>query len=142
MLVQAGFSVERFNPVFPDPLTKREQGVKDPKVIAHCNSKGYILLTSDAAIVTRHRLEIERAKHLGIIATAHNTVESITVWVEAFIKLKPLLQQNSFRKRQRPWFVKFNKRGEFTSAVRYISPSDPRTARHSHREAHPAGASK
>jgi len=61
-----------------------------------------------------------RCTNLGILATAHNTVENITIWVNAFIKLKARIEQNSFRKKQRPWFGKFDTTGTFCVSVKSV----------------------
>ncbi len=120
LLVAEGFSVERFTKAFATPHGTREQSVKDPTVIRHCNSKAYILLTTDGDIINRHRRVIETCTYLGILATAHNTVEDIGVWVRAFIKLKPLIEKNNFRKRKRPWFGRFDKEGKISTPIRYL----------------------
>lgn len=120
LLVGAGFKVERFTTYFPTAEGKRQQGVKDPEVIKMCNSKGFILLTTDGNIINRHKRVIEKATHLGIMATAHNTVLDVTVWVKAFIKLKLKIEQNNFRKRERPWFGRFDTDGKFSTPVRFV----------------------
>jgi hypothetical protein len=120
MLKAEGFQVERFSSVFTTDVGTRAQSVKDPVVIRHCNSGGYILLTCDGDIIKRHRLIIEKAPSLGILATAHNMVADIEVWVRAFIALRSLIEQNSFRKRHRPWFGRFNTQGRISTPIRYV----------------------
>jgi hypothetical protein len=125
LLTEAGYKVLRFTQYFSNPVGKRAQGIKDPEVIRLVNSLGCILITTDGDMVNRHPKEIEKAKDLGILATSHNTVDDPAVWARAVIKLKPLIEKNNFRKRQRPWFVKFDKTGKFTSAIRHLSAEAP-----------------
>jgi predicted nuclease of predicted toxin-antitoxin system len=123
MLVDAGFSVERFATHFATETGTREQGVKDPQVIQLCNTRHFILLTTDGDILKRHRRHIEKCAHLGILATAHNKVDDISVWVRAFIALKPTIEKNNFRKRTRPWFGRFDKNGRMSTPVKTVEPS-------------------
>jgi hypothetical protein len=114
-LSQAGYAIECFSDHFLNPDGTREQGVGDERILNFCNSHGYVLVTTDSNIIKTHRREIARSPHLGILATAHNTVESITPWVESLVKLRPVLARTSFRARKRPWFGKFDRNGKITS---------------------------
>jgi hypothetical protein len=120
-LIRAGVLVERFSEHFLDESGRKMQNVKDPEVIRFCNRRGYVLLTTDSNIASRHRTEIKKSKNLGILATAHNTVEDITIWVRAFTVLVPMFKKNSFLKRQRPWFGKFDTTGKICSSIRTLS---------------------
>ncbi len=121
-LIEAGFSVQRFSDHFKRDCGSREQGVLDPRVIALCNQHGWILLTTDSAMIRVHRRVIEQASNLGILATVNNSVPDIEIWVSALIKLKPKLEQNNFKKRARPWFGTFTVRGTFGIPVGTVRP--------------------
>ena len=122
-LTKAGFVVKRFSECFQGENGKRAQSVKDPDVIAFCNKHGYILTTTDGNIINLHRPVIQRSKSLGILATAHNTVIEITVWVNAIIKLKPQIEKGSFKKKGRPWFAKIDTTGKFSVSPKTVEPT-------------------
>ncbi len=121
-LIKAGFAIKRFSECFKDDVGKREQSVKDPAIIAFCNKHGYILTTTDANIINLHRPVILKAKNLAILATAHNSVGEITVWVSALIKLKMQIEKGSFKKKGRPWFAKFDTTGRFSVSPKTVEP--------------------
>ena len=119
-LHEAGYKIERFNKHFADGSGVRKQGVKDPDVITLSNRHGWVLITVDKEIINTHKKVIEQSNQLGILATSHNSVENIMEWVESLVKLKPTLEKNSFKKRPRPWFGKFDRNGRFGTPVRYV----------------------
>jgi hypothetical protein len=122
ILVAAGYKVERFTNHFPDSHRVREQSVQDDRVLKFCNQYGYLLITTDANIIKTHRIEIERSEDIGILATAHNSADSIIPWAESLVKLKPTLDRNSFKKKLRPWFGKFDRNGNITVRVKTVTP--------------------
>ena len=119
-LEEAGYKIERFSMHFADENGVRKQGVKDPDIIKLCNQKGWLLVTVDKDIINTHGKLIEQSPNLGILATSHNSVENVMYWTESLVKLKPIIERNSFRKRQRPWFGKFDRNGKFGTPVRYV----------------------
>ena len=111
----AGFHLERFRLRFQKPDGSREQNVKDPRVIKLCNRYGWIILTTDSSMLNLHREHIANSPNVAIVATAHNSVETIMPWVEAFAKMKSKMEKNAFKKQLRPWYAQFNRQGRFTS---------------------------
>jgi hypothetical protein len=120
-LQEAGYQLERFNKHFPDAIRIREQSVKDPPIIKLCNRHGWVLVTLDKNIVNAHRMLISESQHIGIVAACHNNAEDVMVWAESLVKLKPRLYRNSFKKRLRPWFVRFNTEGKFSSPIEFVT---------------------
>lgn len=112
-LEQAGFTVEPFAKSFHTE-TGKEQSVKDPRVIKLCNSKGWLLVTTDSDMRFTHVEEIRRSPNLAILATAHNSAGDLDQWIEALIKAKAAIERE-FKKRQRAWFGQFNRQGKVTT---------------------------
>lgn len=120
-LLAAGFVLQRHRIHFPDEHGHRELNVKDPRIIKLCNSGGWLLVTTDSSIYNMHRKEIAESKNLGILATAHNNPDDIMEWVRALIELRPCIVRNGFRKRQRPWFLQFNRQGRITVGPHFVT---------------------
>jgi len=119
-LTGAGFKVERFRNHFQREDGGREQSVPDPRVIQLCNRHGWLLVTTDSNIVNAHRKEIAECKRLGLVASAHNSVGNIMEWAVALVKLKPTMDKNNFKKRERPWHAQFGRDGKFTVGPRSV----------------------
>ena len=113
-LLAEGFVLQRHRIHFPGENGNRELNVKDPRVIKLCNRGGWLLVTTDSSIYNMHRKEIAESKNIGILATAHNNPDDIMEWVRALILLRPHIHRNNFKKRQRPWFLQFNRQGQIT----------------------------
>gem|GEM_PF-2977858 len=123
-MLEAGFSkVETFKKTFQKD-GRKEQGVKDPRVIRLCNKEGWLLLTTDSAMRNSHSEEIKNSPNLAIVATAHNSVEDPAEWLEAFIKMKAKVERE-FKKRRRPWYAQFNRQGTFTT-IHEVSDEEAR----------------
>jgi hypothetical protein len=112
-LEQAGYTIEPFARSFHTDIGK-EESVKDPRVIRLCNSKGWLLVTSDSNMRFTHLDEIKNSPNLAILATAHNSAGNLDQWIEALIVAKPAIERE-FKKRQRPWFGQFNRQGKITT---------------------------
>lgn len=113
-LVEAGFIIERFCVHFSDENGARRQGVEDPDVIRLCNKHSWVLITLDSEIVKMHANVIKDSHQIGILATAHGKERDVSVWAKSLVKLKPILERGSFRKRSRPWFGQFDRNGKIT----------------------------
>jgi hypothetical protein len=123
-----GFILERHRVRFPGKDgNNREQSVKDPRVIKLCNQYGWLLVTTDSDIYNVHRKEIAESLNVGILATSHNSPDDIMEWVKGLIRLKPLIDRNSFRKTQRPWFLQFNRQGTITVGPKIVDWLNPRS---------------
>jgi len=61
-----------------------------------------------------HRKTIAASPRIGTIAAAHNSAEDPVIGAEGLVKLKSRIEQNNFRKTQRPWFLQFNRQGKIT----------------------------
>jgi hypothetical protein len=145
-LTGAGYCmVERFRDHFPrtDSPGGKERGVKDPRVIALCNRRGWLMLTTDGNIRFTHVEEIKRSPNFALLATAHNKVDDAHEWVPALKTLRVKIQRE-FKKRQRPWVAQFSREGNITTiytvtelhhtrrnhpkekgTLLYVAPADP-----------------
>jgi hypothetical protein len=82
-LRQGGFAqVEPFPKHFKRIDGGKEQGVKDPRVLRLCNTRRWLLVTSDSELRNTHVEEIKSLPDLAILATAHNSVTDIDEWVD------------------------------------------------------------
>ncbi|HTU45859.1 MAG TPA: DUF5615 family PIN-like protein [Bryobacteraceae bacterium] len=120
-LLESGFKLERFSLLFSTPEGAREQSVPDPMVIKLANRHGWIILTTDSNMYHLHRKEIAQSRYVGIVATAHNAVETIMPWAAAFVKLKPRMEKNGFKKLERPWYAQFSRQGRFTVGPKLVT---------------------
>jgi len=111
-LKDAGYvGVERFADHFRDDNTKHAaQGVKDPKIIKLCDSKGWLLVTADSSMHKTHT-ELIKTTQVTILATAHNSAGNIEPWVKALIRAKAKIERH-FKKHERPWFATFTRNGD------------------------------
>lgn len=113
-LVDGGYAPQRFSGHFVDDKGSRQQGVEDDQIIKLCNRNGWLLVTCDSEIIRMHLAVIKTCKHLGILATSHNKERDIAVSARSLVKLKPVIERNNFRKRQRPWYGQFDRNGKIT----------------------------
>jgi hypothetical protein len=111
-LKNAGYlGVERFADHFRDDKTKHAaQGVKDPRIIRLCESKGWLLVTTDSSMHKTHT-ELIKTTHVTILATAHNSAGNMEPWVNALIRAKAKVERH-FKKYERPWFATFTRSGD------------------------------
>jgi predicted nuclease of predicted toxin-antitoxin system len=115
--VAAGFRVEKFTAHFPRSSTmpgKREESVKDPKIIQLCHRKNWLIVTTDSNMRITHVEEIKKHPNVTILSTAHNTHCDMDVWVKALIIAK-LDVERKVRKQGRPWYAQFNRQGQITT---------------------------
>jgi hypothetical protein len=110
------FKLEVFHKWFRDENQKKQNGIKDPKVITFCHNKGWLLVTADHEMRKTHVEEIKAHPRVTILATARNcaSAQELHQWLDAIIKLKPTILRD-FKKKPRPWFATFNIEGHITS---------------------------
>ena len=112
-LREAGFEVECFAEVFNVDGKRPEDGVKDPRIIRHCQSKKRVLVTMDKNIRYTHVEEIKKTT-IAIIATESNRSQTgIGIWVEALIKAKPEIERK-LKKHLLPWSARLSRTGKLT----------------------------
>ena len=138
-LRKAGYvRVERFSYHFKDERTNKcEQSVKDPPIIKFCNSKMWLLVTTDSNMHLTH-VETIKKTIVAILATAHNSADDMDEWVDGLIAGKPAIERY-FKKFPRPCFATFNRQGKISS-TKTITP-DHITRRKRPREAQEIAAS-
>lgn len=123
-LVAAGFTVEQFTAHFPrnkENPTVREQGVKDPRVIALSHRKGWLILTTDHSMRTDHAEEFLKNPNATVLATSTNC-EGDEVWIAAVIHAKVQIER-AFKKKERPWYARINQQGQITVCQTITPPS-------------------
>ena len=94
------------------PPGKREQGVKDSRVIALSHRLKMVVLTTDHRMREDHKSEFAKYPQAMVVATAHKT-GSDEVWANAFIKARKKIEA-LHKKQGRPWFAKISQNGEIT----------------------------
>jgi hypothetical protein len=122
LLTEAGFALEQFTTHFPRTVGRvgaREQGVKDPKVIALSHRLKMIIFTTDHRMCEDHREDFLKYPNSMVVATAHKTY-SDEVWAQAFIKAKAKIER-LHKKQGRPWYAKINQLGEITTCRTYAA---------------------
>lgn len=111
-----GFTVEEFTTHFPrseeEPLV-REQGVKDPRVIALSHRKGWLILTNDQKMKTAHEDVFVKNQNAMVLATSNNN-DGDEIWVQAVILAKTEIERK-VKKQPRPWCAQINRQGQITS---------------------------
>lgn len=123
ILTAAGFVLELFTLHFPHEAGRvgaREQGVKDPRVIALSHKLKMVVFTTDHRMREDHKDEIIRHASAMIVATAHKSL-SDEDWARAFVKAKKKIEL-LHKKQVRPWFAKINQHGDIT-ACKTLLPS-------------------
>lgn len=111
-LSDAGFTVEQFTDHFPREAGKREQGIKDPQVLALAHKHKLVILTTDRHMHRDHQKEFVKYQEAMIVATAHKEGGD-EVWVQAFIKAKVKIER-LHKKQPRPWHARINQNGDMT----------------------------
>jgi hypothetical protein len=114
-LAAAGFAIEQFTAHFPrdaDVPEKREQGVKDPRVIMLSHRKGWLILTADQQMRATHIEIFKSYPNAMVLATAHHRCGD-EVWVAAIIRAKAVIERR-FKKQERPWYAQISQAGEIT----------------------------
>jgi predicted nuclease of predicted toxin-antitoxin system len=103
---------------FPDHFKRedggKEQGVKDPRILRLCNTRKWLLVTTDSDLRHTHVEVIKSLPDLAILATAHNNVSDLDEWVGGLVKARARIERE-FKNRQRPWFAQFNRQGTITT---------------------------
>jgi len=116
-LLDAGFArVETFLKHFPRQAEpgKKEESVKDPRVIRLCNQHGWMLVTNDSNIRFTHVEEIKKCEKLAILATSHNSADDPDEWIAGLASARTQVERE-FKKRKRPWYAQFNRDGKITT---------------------------
>lgn len=117
LLLAGGYArVERFTTHFPRPddQDKREQNVKDPRVIRLSHSKKWLIVTTDSDMWRTHVEEIKKHPETTILATAHNKAPDPFEWIEALIKGRSAIERR-FKKQAAPWFAQLDRSGKITT---------------------------
>jgi hypothetical protein len=111
--------LEQFTTHFPrsaEQPTVREQGVKDPKVLALAHKNKWVILTTDHHMREKHKEEFTRYTEAMVVSTAHREGGD-EVWIQAFIKAKARIER-LHKKQSRPWCAQINHDGEITVCKR------------------------
>jgi hypothetical protein len=130
-LTANGVKVDRFSVRFPAPhnADKREQGVKDGRVIHMANQHRYLLFTSDKSMRETHAEDLLKTD-LAVVASASNTGEGIVeIFTNAFIKSKAKIYRDFKGKKDRPYFCILQRSGVIEHRAiqpAYKRQSDPR----------------
>lgn len=113
-IIEIGFSVERFTSFFPrdDCSGKRQQGVKDTRVITLCAERGFLLLTTDHEM-KRTFIEELKVTDIGVVATASNK-DGLEPWFRALEIAKAKILRG-YKKYERPYFSVLSKAGSITT---------------------------
>jgi len=112
-LQAAGYLVEPFRKHFPHDPSGNDVSIRDPKVIELCDERQWMLVTTDSNMQFTH-VEALKKTNLLVLATAHNSADSMDGWVDALITL----QTKVFRlhkKQIRPSFITFSQAGVITN---------------------------
>jgi hypothetical protein len=115
ILTTAGFALEQFTTHFPRRSGRpgtREQGVKDPRVIALSHKLKMVVFTTDHSMSRDHEAEIKKHGNAMIVATVHK-VGTDDMWANAFVKAKPDIER-LHKKKPRPWCARINQQGQIT----------------------------
>jgi len=112
----ANFVVHPFEDHFrrDDRPEKRQQGVKDTRIIPLCHKNKWLLVTLDTRMRNKHAQEIADNPDVAILAFAHNGMIAVDEWVQALIIAKPNVER-FWVKLPRPWCVQLNRQGEVTA---------------------------
>ncbi|MGB7135854.1 MAG: hypothetical protein WBD46_11240 [Acidobacteriaceae bacterium] len=124
----ADFVVHAFEDHFhrEDRPEKRQQSVKDTRIIPLCHSKKWLLVTLDTHMRNKHATEIAENPNVTILAFAHNGMIAADEWVQALIAAKPKIER-FWAKLPRPWCVQINRTGEVTACH---CPNDTKMPHH------------
>ncbi len=110
-----GFVLELFTKHFPrdGSASKREQGVKDSRVIALSHRLKMVVFTTDHTMREAHKEEFARYPEAMVVATAHRSGTD-EMWANAFVKAKANIER-LHKKQGRPWFAKITQDGKISS---------------------------
>jgi hypothetical protein len=114
-LTAAGFAVQQFTAHFPRSATQpavRQQGVKDPKIIALSHRQGWLILTTDRSMRVAHAEEFLKYPNATVLSTTSNG-DGDDVWIRAIICGKADIERK-FKKQPRPWYAQISLQGEIT----------------------------
>jgi hypothetical protein len=120
ILTKAGFVLELFTTHFARNAGRpgaREQGVKDPRVIALSNKLKTVVFTTDRRMAHDHKAEIKKHASAMIVATAHK-MGTDDMWANAFVVAKQEIER-MHKKKPRPWCARINQQGQITKCESY-----------------------
>jgi uncharacterized protein DUF5615 len=103
--------VECFATHFRDAKGRKEESVKDPRIIKFCDEKKWVLVTTDRNMSLTH-IETIKKTEIAIIATSSNN-QPLDTWAKALIKAKPKIER-FVRKHPRPSFATIGTTGCLT----------------------------
>jgi len=95
--------VECFIEHFKDKKGRKEERVKDPRIIRLCASKKFVLVTPDKNMLFTHSETIKNTD-VAIIASTVGTCD-MDNWVNQLIKAKGKIERH-VKKHPRPWFMR------------------------------------
>lgn len=109
------FELRDFRVIFAGAKGK-QNGVLDTPVIKKCHEERWLCLTTDSNMAETHVEEIKRYPNVTILATANNSASAAEYreWLAAVIDLKPEILR-MYKKKPRPWFATFTRRGRISS---------------------------
>jgi hypothetical protein len=102
--------VEMFRVHFPDEKRKVEQSVKDPRIIRFCDSRCWILVTTDSSMEKTH-CELIKTTKIAILASAHNNADDVDEWIDGLIRARSKVAQH-LKKTPKPWCATFTRDGK------------------------------
>ena len=117
-LEQAGFQVRCFANIFQAD-GRKEENVKDTRIIEYCYANKLVLVTMDKNIRFTHVDAIKKTD-IAIIATESCDKYSPATWVAALMLGKADIL-NKFKRFPRPWFAHLSVTGELRK-IETITP--------------------
>jgi hypothetical protein len=102
-LKDAGYEVVCFTEKFCDKGGRKEENVKDPRIIRLCASQKWVLITPDKNMVFTHAETIKKTD-VAIIASTIGT-RDMDNWINQLIKAKAKIERH-VKKTPRPWFMR------------------------------------
>lgn len=113
---------------FCDKKGRKEERVKDPRIIKFCAERKLILVTPDKNMLYTHAETIKKTD-VAIIASTAGTTD-IDEWIKQLIKAKPKIERH-VKKTPRPWFMRLGLTG--TIHIQTVG-ADRKSSRHRPRE--------
>jgi hypothetical protein len=108
-LRDAGYKVKCFvEEHFCDKKGRKEERVKDPRIISLCAAQNYVLVTPDKNMLYTHA-ETIRKTDIAIIASVAGT-KDIDDWITQLIEAKAKIERH-VKKTPRPWFMRLGLTG-------------------------------
>jgi hypothetical protein len=128
-----GFKAVRFTQYFPsrDRPEKREDKVKDSRVIKLCQKHRFLLLTTDHEM-KKTFIEELKGSDIAVLATANNH-DGPGVWLKAIRDSRAKIARD-FKKQKRPYFSVIQKSGAITTNTLTMEMANRRTRPKEHEQ--------